>query len=409
MASANTLDTLNGLFKEVYAKDLEDLIPDGVKMLSRIPFAKKESSLGNFYHQPVVLGQEHGVTFAGSGDDAFNLNAPVAGQIKDATVRGTQMVLRSVIGYASASRSAEGGAKAFKQATKFLVGNMLRSVTKKLEIELLYGQVGYATVASSTGSTMTITTAEWAPGIWAGAENMPIEIRDASTGNLLQAANVASVSFDTKAVSIDSPVNAAVQAASAPVIWHKGAYGNEFAGVHKIITNTGSLFGIDASQYTLWKGNSYAAGAAALSFDKIQSAIARAVEKGLDNDVMVLVNPKAWSDLLGDQAALRMYDQSYSPAMAENGSKELRFHSQNGVVEIVPSIYVKEGYAYVLSTDEMMRIGSTDVTFRRPGKGDEFFRELDNSAGYELRCYCDQSLFCHAPGKNVLITGIVNG
>jgi hypothetical protein len=407
--SANTLDTLNGLFKEVYAKDLEDLIPDGVKMLSRIPFAKKESSLGNFYHQPVVLGQEHGVTFAGSGDDAFNLNAPVAGQIKDATIRGTQLVLRSVIGYASASRSSEGGAKAFKQATKFLVGNMLRSVTKKLEIELLYGQMGYGTVASSAGSTVTITTSEWAPGIWAGSENMPIEIRDASSGSLLQAASVVQVSFSALSITLDSPVNAAVQAATAPVIWMKGAYGNEFAGIHAVIINTGTLFGINASQYSMWQGNTFSAGSAALSFDKIQSAIALAVEKGLDNDVMVLVNPGAWADLLGDQAALRMYDQSYSPSMAENGSKEIRFHSQNGVVEIVPSIYVKQGYAYVLSLDEMMRIGSTDVTFRRPGKGDEFFRELDNAAGYELRCYCDQAFFCHAPGRNVLINNVVNG
>jgi len=171
-SSANTLDTLNGLFKEVYAKQLEELIPDGVKLLTKIPFAKKDQQTGNFYHQPVVLGQEHGVTFAQSGEDAFNLNAPVAGKIRDATVRGTQLVLRSVMGYASASRSAEGGAKAFKQATKFLVGNMLRSVTKKLEIELLYGDIGYATVDSVAGTTLTITTAEWAPGIWAGADRL---------------------------------------------------------------------------------------------------------------------------------------------------------------------------------------------------------------------------------------------
>ena len=77
-AGANTLDTLNGLFKEVYAKDIHDLIPDGIKLLQAIPFAKKDSSLGNFYHQPVILGQEHGVTFAASGDDAFNLEAPIA-------------------------------------------------------------------------------------------------------------------------------------------------------------------------------------------------------------------------------------------------------------------------------------------------------------------------------------------
>ena len=104
-STANTLDTLNGLFKEVYADKLEELIPDGVKLLNRIPFATREDRTGNFYHQPVVLGHEHGVTFAASGDDAFNLNAPVAGVIKDATVRGTQMVLRSVMGYACAPRS----------------------------------------------------------------------------------------------------------------------------------------------------------------------------------------------------------------------------------------------------------------------------------------------------------------
>lgn len=400
---ANTLDTLNGLFKEVYAKDLVDLIPDGVKLLQKIPFAKKDASLGQMYHQPVVLGMEHGVTFAGAGDDAFALNDAVAGQIKDAQVRGTQLVLRSVMGYASAARSSEGGAKAFKQATKFLVGNMLRSVTKKLEIEMLYGQIGYATLAAnaSASNTITIPAAEWAPGIWAGAENMPIEQRT-SAGVLTKSMKVVSVDFDARTITVDGTATAI---AADDVLWHKGAYGNEFAGIHKIITNTGTLFGIDASQYTLFKGNTHAA-AGALTFTKIQDAVAKAVEKGLDNDVMVIVNPSVWADLLSDQAALRMYDQSYSASTSENGSKELKFHGQNGVIEIVPSIYCKQGFAYVLSTDEMIRIGSTDVTFKRPGKGDEFFRELDNAAGYELRCYTDQALFCHAPGKNVLISGI---
>lgn len=400
---SNTLDTLNGLFKEVYAKDIQDLIPDGVKLLTKIPFAKKEQVLGNFYHQPVVLGQEHGVTFAGAGDDAFTLEAPVAGQIKDAQVRGTQLVLRSVMGYASASRSAEGGAKAFKQATKFLVGNMLRSVTKKLEIEMLYGQVGYGTVASTAGVTVTIPAAEWAPGIWAGSEKMPIEIRDITGATVRGTAIIQSVNFETRTLTLDTlPVGTV----ATDIIWHKGAYSNEFAGIHKIITNTGVLFGIDASQYSLFKGNVYDAGAAALSFAKIQDAIAKGVEKGLDNDVMVIVNPNSWSDLLTNQAAQRMYDSSYSTSVSENGSKEIKFHGQNGVIEIVPSIYCKQGYAYVISTDEMMRIGSTDVTFKRPGKGDEFFRELENAAGYELRCYTDQALFCHAPGKNVLINNI---
>jgi hypothetical protein len=306
------------------------------------------------------------------------------------------------MGYASASRSSEGGAKAFKQATKFLVGNMLRSVTKKLEIEMLYGQVGYATLAAAASSTtIAIPAGEWAPGIWAGAENMPIDIRDSAGGNS-RLRKVMSVDFETKSIVVDSAITLAL----GDVIWHKGAYTNEFAGIHKIITNTGTLFNIDAAQYSLFKGNVYDAQASALSFAKVQDAVAKAVEKGLDNDVMVIVNPLVWSDLLNDQASSRMYDSSYSSSTSENGSKEIKFHGQNGAIEIVPSIYCKQGYAYVISPDEMMRIGSTDVTFKRPGKGDEFFRELENAAGYELRCYTDQALFCHAPGKNVLITNI---
>jgi hypothetical protein len=404
-STSNNLDTLNGLFKEVYADKLEDLIPDGVKLLNKIPFSKKDRQLGNFYHQPVILGQEHGVTFAQSGEDAFNLNAPVAGKIKDATVRGTQLVLRSVMGYAAAARSAEGGSKAFQQATKFLVGNMLRSITKKLEIELLYGQMGYASISVVASTTLTIATAEWAPGIWAGAEDMPIEIRDVTGATSRGETRIVSVDFDNKQLVVESALAGVV---ATDIIWHKGAYDNEFAGLHKILTNTGSLFGINAATYNLWKGNSYSAASAALSFNKMQDAIARAVEKGLDNDVLVMVNPRTWADLLTEQAALRQYDSSYSSGQSENGAKTIKFHGQNGMIEIMPSIYVKEGYAYVISLDEMVRIGSSDVTFKRPGKGDEFFRDLENSAGYELRAYTDQALFCHAPGKNVLITAIVN-
>jgi hypothetical protein len=403
MAANNTAATLNGLFKEVYADKLENLIPDGVKLLTKIPFAKKTQMTGNLYHQPVVLGHEHGITFAASTEDAFTLNPPIAGQIKDAQVQGNALVLRSAIGYKAASASMTSAA-AFEQATKFLVGNMLRSVTKKLEIEMLYGQVGYGVVGSVTGAVISIPASEWAPGIWAGAEQMPIEVRSASGGTSRGTATIVAVSFENKTITVDALPAGTV---ATDVIWHLGAYGKEFAGLHKIITNTGVLFGIDASQYTLFKGNTYDAGGAALSFMKVQEAIAKAVEKGLDNDVMVLVNPRTWADMLSDQAALRQYDSSYSSSKMENGSRELQFHGQNGMISIVPSIYCKQGYAYVLSTDDMVRIGSSEVTFKRPGKEGDFFRELENAAGYELRCYCDMSLFTHSPAKNVLIQNIV--
>ena len=407
-STANTLSTLNGFFKEAYADKLKELIPDGVKLLNRIKFAPKDKQPGNLYHQPVILGMEHGVTFASSDEDAFNLNPPVAGVIKDAQIKGNPVVMRSLLGYVSASRAALGGQKAFMDATKFLVANMLRSMAKKLEIELLYGQMGYGVVGSVSTSTLTISTAEWAPGIWAGAEGMPIEIRNAAGSTSRGNFTVSSVDMDARTVTLTSDA-AAAGVVATDVIWHKGAYGNEFPGIHKVLTqSSGSLFNIDVGTYNLFRGNSYSASSAALSFTKLNQAAARAVEKGLDSKLLALVNPRGWANMLNDQAALRRYDSSFKAEKAEVGSKSILFHSQNGEIEIEPSIYVKEGYAFLLSLEDWYRIGSTDMTFKRPGQGDEFFRDVENSAAYELRLYSDQAVFCCAPGRNVVITSIVN-
>lgn len=406
MAANNTFaGSLNALFKETYADKIEDLIPDGVKILNAVKFLPKDKQPGNLYHQPVVLGLEHGVTFA-SSDDAFNLNAPIAGVIKDAQVRGYPLVLRSVLGYTAASRAAQGGTQSFMDATKYLVSNMLRSVTKKLEIEMLYGQMGYAKVASNSTTAVTIQTAEWAPGIWAGAEGMPIEIRD-STGTTSKGEFVVqSVNMETRVITLNADPGALV---SGDVIWHKGAYGNEFPGIHKILTTSaGTLFNISVSQYNLFKGNEYSADSAALSFPKLSLAAARGVEKGQDGKLLALVNPRAWSNMLNDQAALRRYDGSYTKEKVEVGSKSIMFHSQNGEIEIQPSIYVKEGYAFLLNEEDWVRVGSQDVSFKRPGQNEEFFRDLENAAGYELRLYTDQALFCMAPGKSTLIKDIDN-
>ena len=410
----NNLTTLNGLFKEVYADKLENLIPDGVKLLNEIPFVSRAHQEGNLYHQPVVLGLEHGVTYS-TGGDAFTLNAAIAGQIKDAQVQGAQLVLRSILSYTAAARSVGGGTKAFEDGTKFLVGNMLRSMARKLEMELFYGGVGLATVASVSSPVLTITTSEWAPGIWAGSESMNVDVYDTTTSTLLATAQISAVDMTNQAISLGTPsvgsiaaIATAVGAGDTVTVYVSGSIGNEMVGVHAILTNAGTLFNISASAYNLWKGNTYPCGNTAISFTKIQAAIARAVEKGLDSEVIVLVNPRGWANLLSDQAALRRYDSTYKDSSAENGAESIKFYGQNGTIEIQPSIFVKQGYAYILCKDDWIRVGSTDITFKRPGQGEEFFRDLETAAGYELRAFTDQAVFCAAPGRQVLMTGIVN-
>lgn len=400
----NTMATLNGLFKEVYADKLEQLIPEGLKVYNDIQFVGKEKMPGNFYHQPVILGAELGFTHSGQDDGAFSLESTVAGQIKDAQVKGYQTVLRSSMSYSVLSRASSAGARAFESATKYIVANMVRSFGKRCEIQMLYGQDSLGIVSGVSGLIVTLTTASWAAGIWAGMKNMPVDIYDTTGATLRVSTTVTSVDLDARTVTLA----AVTGIVATDILLFKGALGNEMAGIKKIISNTGTLFNISASTYELWKGNTYSAGGGALSFSKIQSAIAKAVEKGLDSDVKVLVNVKTWANLLNEQAALRMYDQSFSVNKLENGAQSITFFGQNGLVEIIPSIYIKEGEAFVLPMDELLKVGSTDMTFNLPGSNDQFFRQLENSAGVEIRAYSDFALFSNAPGKMVLISNIVN-
>lgn len=405
MSAVNSLDTLNGLFKEQYTnKGIENLIPSNKKLQEMIKFNSSQKN-GGAYVAPVILGLEHGITYADEDDGAFALNDSIAGTMKPAKVSGYQMVLRSAISYVAASR-AMSSAQAFQDATKLLVANMLDSVRNKLEVQLMLGQVGIGKVdGAPVGNVVTLKATHFAPGVWSGAENMKVDIYNGAT-IVLADAIVTAVDFENKAITLSSVVGVA----DTHTIYPAGAKGKEMAGLHKILENTGTLFGIDAAQYNLWKGNVYTAAApgseVVLTFAIIQEAIAKAVEKGLDKDVKVLVNPGHWDDLLTEESALRSYDASYKPEVAEKGSKSIKFHSQNGMCEIVPSTLVMEGFAYVICPEDFQRIGSTDVTFKRPGQGDNFFRELEAQAGFELRAYSDQALFCVKPSRQILIQGL---
>lgn len=147
-----------------------------------------------------------------------------------------------------------------------------------------------------------------------------------------------------------------------------------------------------------------------MSFEHLNKAVTRSIEKGLDSKVLVLINPRAWADVLNDQAALRKYDSSYTPVKMENGARSLVFYSNNIDMQVESSIYVKEGYGYMLSIEDFVRVGSSDISFNRPGYDEgKFFKDLENSAGLELRLWSDQALFCSAPGRSTLIKNIVNG
>lgn len=391
--------------KKVYG-DLENIIPVGKKVAEMISFVSKQKT-GESFNLAVILGLEHGVTYEGSDAGAFELQAAVAGAVKQASIKGNQIVLRSAMSYESIFRS-QGSEQAFQETTKYVIQNMMDSLYKKLEVELLYGQDGLGILDSAPAPTATlfkITDAEFASGIWSGSKGMKIDVYNGVT--LVGTGTIKKADLNAKTIELEAP--GIVGLAAGHKVFPKGAFGKQMMGMKKIMENTGVMFGIDAAQYELWEGTQYALPTPdVLTFATIQQAITKGVEKGLDKDVVVLCNPGHWDDLLTEQAAARMYDQSYSSAQVENGSKSIKFHSQNGLVEIVPYIMIKEGHALVVCKEDWKRIGSTDVTFKRPGQPDRYFLELQSHAGVELRAYTDQAIICRKPGAQILITNLTS-
>lgn len=297
---------------------------------------------------------------------------------------------------------------------------MLKSFAKRLEIQLMYGQSseGIGVVESISTTTIKIEDHQWASGIWSGGEGMAISIFSADGTTLRGNTTIASVDLDAKEIVTSTDLSGSVVATD--IIHFKSAVEagptyKEFAGIHKIITNTGTLFNVNAASYNLWKGNTvevgtnFSGGEAVLSFAKVEEGVSKAMAKGLmDEEVTVFCSPLSFKNLITEQAALRQYDSSYKPGEFEQGAKSIKFHGPNGLIEIVPSIYVKEGYAYMIPVKEFMRIGSSDITFEQPGFEGKFVFLKEDYNAYEMRLYTDQALFTSKPGLCVLFTFIKN-
>jgi hypothetical protein len=416
MAGENTVSTANGLFKVVYAKKLQKAVPDFAVLQKLVPFAQTDKEIGSYFAQPVSLSHEAGFTYNGTAGGVVQLKAAANAVIKEAQVYGSELVLRTQLSNLFITRASSKGEKAFEKATAFKVFDMNNSMRKRLEIAMLYGQSGVGTVESATdlgGSVaeIVITEATWAGGIWAGAEGARLDSFTGTTKNNASGVlTITKVDSDSRKLTVTYTGTLASEVAASDELYFESANAgsssfNEMAGLKKIISNSGTLFNIDAATYSLWKGTSVAS-VGALTNAKLQSYVARAVNKGLMEKCVVLVSPKGWGALNADMAALRMFDSSFKSSKGENGFENLSFYSQNGELEVMAHPLVKDGDAFILPIEAMQRIGSVDVQFGLPGGDDKYFTWLPEYNAVELRCISDQAIFLDRPAQAIYLSGI---
>lgn len=421
--AATIPSSIIGDFKERYnTKGIQDAIPESRVLLKNVEF-DKATLVGNAFHTPVILSDEAGFTYAANNAGNYALNGPISLNVPDAQVRPAQITLVSQIAYDALSQSLGSGA-AFLSATKLITKRMIDSMSKRVELAALYGGSGLGTT-SLTGSSNTNATTEvvaftqqsWSDGIWAGTVNNQVQFYNSATlvsSGADSVFTISAVNPSARTLTVTGTATGiaalhalVVTVPTALTIYFNSAYGNEMTGVNTILTNTGTLFNISAATYDLWRSNTIDNANGKLTFLALQNAVAVAVGRGLDSAVDVLVNPKVWANLVTSQSGARRFDGSYKKSNMENGAEKLTFYSQNGTMNITPSLYVKEGDCFILPFDTYQRIGSMDIEFMPQVMGsDEFFQYVPGYNAYELRLWTNQQIFCTLPARSVKIYNI---
>ncbi len=340
--AATSNATVLELFKEVYG-DMVDYKPTDQKLSKLIPFSTK-AKVGEQYVTAVSLTFETGFTLS-SSTDAFELNAPRAGVVKQTTVVPYITVLPSIIPWAVVSRSAGGGAKAFYEATKFVTRNNLRSHEKLQEILRWYGQapalLGYVSYATATYRNVSFTNGtgilngitftngvntttknilfapgSFAAGIWVGMENVRVNQVNASNA-IVASGSLVSVNVTYGYITVDFVPVAASSTTSHRLCFEGMEAARDVVGINNILTTTGTLFGINTQAYSLWKAINYPVNGK-FTLAKYNMAVADLVNlTGLEGDLTVFLNPRSWATVANTEAGLRVYDESYKPSGAD--------------------------------------------------------------------------------------------
>lgn len=401
--SAATLSSLNGFFKQRHLAKLEKVVPEDFFAIRDWEF-REDVKLGRQFRKPVHLTYPHGVTFAAS-DSVPSLAAPIGAEVKEMTFDAYQMIMRERISYDAGDRASSTEA-AYENEVGFLMEALRLSHTHKRECLLWYGQHanGLATVASVATNTLTLTTAEWAPDIWAGSENLRLDVYSSTT--YVKTVIVSSVDLDLMTLTVDSGVG--VSAANA--LHFAGSFGNTSRGFHAIVTETNTQFGVPVT-YNLLKGVSVSAGNGRLQLKHLLQAGAKARVKGLRGKVKAYVNDFSFVDLVQEVEDARTDPQRAGEARRiERGADNMTIIGANCRMEIQVCGFIKKGLAFLCLDDGSWgRYGTSDITFRYPGTDkDKFFIHLQEAAGYEFRSWSNDSLFSPRTGAAAVVSGILN-
>jgi len=424
----STVGNLDQMLKEQYlSKGLCDVRPDFTVLMSTVPFVGGSEKAGSELIWPVVTSREHGFTALGQDGLNVDLKAATKAKVSRAKVVSFPFMGRTQVDNVAVSRAKQ-GPQAFVNALEYKISNLQESFVILNEQQLLYGRAGLGKVATGAGvntipvvdgghtvaatGTLKLDEGEFADHIWIGCEGMELE---SGAGR----AKLKVTAYDIEARTLEVEVIEQGTALVAGDLLHRNGFRDNTVtgpGLQTIFSQTsGPLLGIEQGPNPLWRVAQYNS-AGQLSFEKVAEAVARAVGRGLSEKITLHVHPLVFASLMPDFNTLKATGSDYKSRIFTTSSEVKKLeHGVYGITFIVGSVevvlvanpFIKIGHAFGVADGELMRCGSSDITYKIPGEQEEkYFHRLDNIAGLELRVFSDQALFSVSLNKHLHISGI---
>lgn len=415
---ALTLSGANALFKEVYSKRKNDIIPD-CNILYKELVKVDPQKLGYNAQYFVPLTREWGFTFGASGANT-TLNDVVDATYGRAVVVGTEITMRGQITYGAVASSQTEEA-AFMEASSVQVSNLLRTHGLLIEHSAMRGH-GYISAigtvaASGTSCTFVVSLANSALGLMNQLVGCRCDIfhltSDASPVNTNAAVSITSVAPQTNGTinftaTISSSDAAALDGMSGDtgfLYFYKAKTG---ASTYSTplglleMCQASTIFNIATSGNPLWTPINYDVQSNPFSLSVLDDALGQAVGNGLEDGGVVLLNPRVFATLNSLSQGKRMLDQSYDKNTFTTGTKGIMVMTQVGPVELRPHMYMPVQEAVFFVPKFASFRGPRGLEFGVPGSNpNEPLFHIQDKTSFEYRTYSNIALYYSKPGTAI--------
>jgi len=352
---------------------------------------------------------------------------PMAMQTADLQVPAYEITERLRIPFGTIASLETGNAATFFDTQMLKLLSVQKAEIRDVEWALIYGQQAIAKVTAigSWGTpaanqiVLTLDHASISDALLAGMENAPLDAYSAVTSGSLLNANLActvmAVNLDATSGGSPAPTitikntnstdqTAITNQATPWYLFRRSTYGYEMPGLITQAQNTGSLFGVTYSSYSLLQAvQNTAVGQPSMS--AMLALAARAQSRGLEEDVEVWISPKGFNNAMVDIAALRRIGGGdYNPGKLQNGAKAVEFFCQSGSLRLVSHPFMKNGELLGVAPSNLARIGAKDITDNLAGL-DLSVMQASNNA-FEFRLFTNQAIVNIAPAQSFLGTGV---